>query len=134
MIQEGDPSMLLTISVVVIAASFVVLIIFLIPALLQLRRTSRELEKLMDTVRMQLVPLSHDLTAISLEVKEILQSLHRQVDKIEDGVTSVRDSVLRLRKFQEELQQIVEEPLLELASLMKGVIRGVEAFLRILRR
>ena len=126
--------MLLTISVTVIAASIVVLIVFFIPVLLQVRRTSRELEKLMDTVRLQLVPLSHDLTVISLEVKEILQSLHRQIDKIEDGVTSVRDSVLRLRKFQEELEQIVEEPLLELASLVKGVMQGIEAFVRILRR
>lgn len=126
--------MLLTISVTVIAASIVVLIIFLIPVLLQVRRASRELEKLIDSVRMQLAPLSHDLTAISLEVKEILQSLHRQIDKIEDGVTSVRDSVLRLKKFQEEVQEIVEGPLLELALLVKGMIRGVEAFLRMFRR
>ncbi len=83
---------------------------------------------------MHLAPLSHDLSGISLEVKEILRSIHRQVDKIEDGVSSVRDSVLRLKKFQEEVQQIVEGPLLELASLVKGVARGVEAFLRILRR
>jgi uncharacterized protein YoxC len=126
--------MLLTISVMVIAVSVVVLIIFSIPVLLQVRRTSRELEKLIDTARMQLVPLSHDLTVISLEVKEILQSLHRQIDKIEDGVTSVRDSVLRLRNFQEELQEMVKEPLLEFASVAKGVIQGIEAFLRILRR
>ncbi len=126
--------MLLTISVMVIAVSIVVLNIFFIPTLLQVRRTSRELEKLMDGVRMHLAPLSHDLSGISLEVKEILRSIHRQVDKIEDGVSSVRDSVLRLKKFQEEVQQIVEGPLLELASLVKGVARGVEAFLRILRR
>jgi uncharacterized protein YoxC len=126
--------MLLTISVMVIAASTVVFLIFFVPVQLQARRTLRELEKLMDTVRMQLVPLSHDLAAISLEVKEILQSLHRQIDKIDDGVTSLWDSILRLRKFQEEIEQIVEEPLFELASLVKGVIRGVEAFVRILRR
>jgi uncharacterized protein YoxC len=126
--------MLLTLSVTVIAASIVVFILFLIPVLLQVRRTSHELEKLIDNVRMQLAPLSHDLAAISLEVKGILESLRRQVDKIEEGVTSVRDAALRLRKFQEEVQQIVEEPLLELALLVKGVIRGVEAFLRIFRR
>jgi uncharacterized protein YoxC len=126
--------MLLTISVTIIAASIVVFVLFLIPVLLQVRRTSRELEKLIDTARMQLVPLSHDLTAISAEVKRILQSLGRQVDKIEKGVDSVRDAALRLKKFQEEVQQIVEEPLFELASLVKGIIRGVEALLRIFRR
>jgi uncharacterized protein YoxC len=126
--------MLLTISVTVMAASIVVLILFLIPVLLQVRRTFRELEKLIDTTRMQLAPLSHDLTTISVEVKGILQSIRRQVDKIEDGVSSVRDAALALRKFQGEVQQIVEEPLLELALLVKGLIRGFEAFLHIFRR
>jgi len=126
--------MVLTISVAVIAASIVLFVAFLIPVLLQIRRTSRELEKLFDTARMQVTPLSHDLTAISLEVKGILQSVRRQVDKAEDGITAVRDAAFRLKGFQAELQQTIEGPLLELASLVKGVSRGVEAFLRILHR
>jgi hypothetical protein len=95
---------------------------------------SRELEKLIETARMQLTPLSHDLTILSFELKGIFQSIHRQVDKIEEGVTSVRNAALDLKKFQEEVQQIVEEPLLELASLVKGIIHGLEALLRIFRR
>ncbi len=126
--------MLLTISVSVIAASIVLFVIFLVPVLLQIRRTSHELEKLFETARMQVTPLSHDLTAISLEIKGILQTLRRQVDKVEDGINTVRDAALRLKALQEGVQQIVETPLLELASLVRGVSRGVEAFLRVLRR
>jgi uncharacterized protein YoxC len=126
--------MVLTISVAVIAASTVLFVAFVIPVLLQIRRTSRELEKLFDTARMQVTPLSHDLTAISLEIKGILQSVRRQVDKAEDGINAVRNAAFRLKEFQAELQQTIEEPLLELASLLKGVSRGVEAFLRIIRR
>lgn len=126
--------MLLTISVTVIAASIVVFVIFLIPVLLQIRRTSHELEKLFDTARMQVTPMSHDLAAISLEIKGILESIHRQMDKVEDGINTVRDAALRLKALQEEIQYIVEVPLLELASLIRGVSRGVEAFLHIFRR
>jgi hypothetical protein len=95
---------------------------------------ARELEKLIETARMQLTPLSHDLTILSFELKGIFQSIHRQVDKIEEGVTSVRNAVLDLKRFQEEVQQIVEEPLLELASLVKSIIQGIEAVLRVFRR
>jgi uncharacterized protein YoxC len=126
--------MVLAISVAIIAASVILFVAFLIPVLLQIRRTSRELEKLFDTARMQVTPLSHDLAAISLEIKGILQSVRRQVDKAEDGINAVRDAALRLKGFQAELQQTIEEPLLELAALVKGVSRGVEAFLRIIRR
>ena len=44
-------AMLLTISVTVIAATLVLLLIFLIPVLLQVRRTAHEAEKLIDSVR-----------------------------------------------------------------------------------
>jgi uncharacterized protein YoxC len=126
--------MLVTISVTVIAASVVVFTLFLVPVLLQVRRTSRELEKLIDTARLQMVPLSHDLTAISSEMNGILKSIHRQIDKVEEGVTSVRDVARNFQVFQMEIQRVVEGPLIELAALVKGVARGFETLLGLLRR
>jgi uncharacterized protein YoxC len=125
--------MLMTISVTVIAASIVVVAIVLIPVILQIRRTAREAEKLLDTVRMQIVPLSHDLTVISKEVSGILQSIHRQVDRVEEGIATVRDAAERLREFEETVLTRVEEPLLELATLISAVSRGIGAFLRFFR-
>ena len=125
--------MLMTISVTVIAASIVVVAIVLIPVILQIRRTAREAEKLLDTVRMQIVPLSHDLTIISKEVSGILQSIHRQVDRVEEGIATVRDAAERLREFEETVLIRVEEPLLELATLLSAVSRGIGAFLRFFR-
>jgi uncharacterized protein YoxC len=126
--------MLQTISVTVIAASIVIFIIFLIPVLLQIRRTAREAEKTLETVRTQIVPLTHDVTVISLEIKGIVESIHRQVEKVEDGISTVGDAALRLREFEGKIERIVEGPLLELVALSTGLIRGVEAFLRYFRR
>lgn len=126
--------MLVTISITVIAASIVVFTIFLIPVLLQIRRTARELEKLIDTTRLQLVPLSHDLTTILSKVNGILKSIHRQVDKVEDGITSVRDAARNLHSFQMEIQRVIEEPLIELAALVRGVVHGLDVLLSSFRR
>ncbi len=126
--------MLVTISITVIAVSIVVFTIFLIPVLLQIRRTSRELEKLIDTTRLQMVPLSHDLTTISSKVNGILKSIHRQVDKVEDGITSVRDAARNLHSFQMEIQRVIEEPLIELAALVRGVVHGLDVLLSSFRR
>jgi uncharacterized protein YoxC len=120
--------MLLTISVTVIAASIVVVAIVLIPVILQIRRTAREAEKLFETTRTQIVPLSHDLTVISREVSGILQSVHRQVDKVEEGIATVQDAAERLREFEEGVLTIVEEPLLKLATLVSAARRGIGAF------
>ncbi len=125
--------MLQTISVTVIAASIVVVAIVLIPVILQIRRTAREAEKFLETARMQIVPLSHDLTVISKEVSGIVQSIHRQVDRVEEGIATVQDAARRLREFEETVAAIVEEPLLKLATLVSAVSRGILAFLRFFR-
>jgi len=126
--------MILTISVTVIAAIMVVAVFFLIPILMQIRRTAREVETTLETARMQIVPLSHDLTVISQEVNGILQSIHRQVDRVEEGITSVRDTAVRLQEFEKEIEEKIESPLLQFATLVSAVSRGVEAFIRIIRR
>jgi len=83
---------------------------------------------------MQFAPLSHDLTVISQQVNGILQSFHRQVDKADEAVTTVRDAAVRLREFEEEVLHKVEEPLLEIATLLGAVGRGVGAFVRMIHR
>jgi uncharacterized protein YoxC len=118
----------------VIAAAVVVVAIVLIPVVLQIRRTAREAEKFLETARMQLVPLSHDLTVISREVTGILQSVHRQVDRVEEGIATVQGAAERLREFEETIITTVEHPLLELAALVRAVTRGFAAFVGFFRR
>jgi len=126
--------MALTISVTIIAAALVVAVIIQIPVLLQIRRTAREMEKFLETARMQIVPLSHDLTVISRELNGVLQSIHRQVDKVEESITTLRDGMGRLREFEEGILHKIEEPLQETATLIGAIGRGIGAFVRMLRR
>jgi uncharacterized protein YoxC len=134
MIMNQTLAMLLTISVTVIAAILVVVLICLIPVLLQARRTAHEAEKLIDSVRLQVVPVSRDLGLIARDVKSIVQSIHRQVDHVEDGIESVHDMAVRVRQFQIEAQRRIEDPMLQLAAVFDGVKRGVEAIARIFHR
>jgi len=127
-------AMLLTISVTVIATILVLSLIFLIPVLLQVRRTAREAEKLLDSVRLQVAPVSHDVTAISLEVKSVIQSIHRQVDRVEGGIETVHDMAVRVKAFQSEVQRRIEDPLVQIAAVLLGVKRGVEAIASIFSR
>lgn len=126
--------MALTITLIVIAAVLVVATIFLIPTLLQIRRTSLEAEKFFETIRMQIVPLSHDLTVISKDLSGILQSIHRQAEKVEESITAVRDTVVHLREFEEGILHKIEEPLQETATLIGAIGRGIGALVRVLRR
>ena len=125
---------LLVISVTVIAAILVLVVIVLVPVVLQVRRTAKEAEKLIDSVRVQVAPVSRDIGLISRDIKSNVQSVHRQVDRVEDGVETVHDMAVRVREFQFEIQRRIEEPLLQLAAVLGGVRKGVEAITRILCR
>ena len=126
--------MALTISIIVIAASLVVAVLIQILTLLQIRRAACEVAKVLEAARAQFAPLSHDLTVISQQVNGILQSFHRQVDKVDETVATVRDAAARVREFEEEVLHRIEEPLLEIATLFGAVGRGVGSFVRIFRR
>jgi len=124
---------LTAISVTVIAAIMVLGLIFMIPVLLQIRRTAREAEKLIDTVRAQVAPVSRDIVVISREVISILQSIHRQVDRVEEGLETVNDMVISVKEFQEELKWRTGKPLLQLAAVIGGLKRGFEAVARMFK-
>jgi len=130
MIVNPTLATLLTISVTVIAAILVLILIFLIPVLLQVRRTAHEAEKLIDSVRLQVAPVSRDIGLISRDVTSIVQSIHRQVDRVENGIETVHDMAVRVKQFQRR----IAEPLLQLAAVFVGVKRGVEAIARIFYR
>jgi hypothetical protein len=107
----------------------VVAVLVQIPILLQIRRTAREIEKFFEIARTKIVPLSHDLTIISKEINSILQSIHRQLDSVEESITTFRDTAVRLRKLRK-----IGGPLLKLPGLVCAVTRGIEAFVRVLLR
>jgi uncharacterized protein YoxC len=126
--------MLISISVVVIAATVVVAAIFFIPVLIQVRRTAGELEKLSETIRTMVTPFSHDLTIILQETKDILSTIHRQVDRTEESINVMRDVAIGLRNFQKGIKGKIEGHLLELTGLKNAVSCGVSTFFHQLRR
>ena len=125
---------LMAISVTVIAAASVLVLIFFIPVLLQVRRAAHEAEKLIDSVRLQIAPVSRDAGLISRDVQSIVQSIHRQVDRVGDGVETVHDMAVRAKEFQLDVKRRIEEPLFQLAAVLGGVKRGIEVMARIFYR
>jgi len=127
-------AILMVVSITVIAAILVMVVIIWIPVIFQVRRTAKEAEKLIDSVRVQVTPVSRDIGLISRDVKSIVQSIHRQIDRVEDGVETVHDMAIRVKEFQIEVQRKIEEPLLQLAAVLGGVKKGIEAVARIFCR
>ncbi len=122
--------MLVTISVTVIAVIMVIVVCVLIWIGLHIRRSVRETEKLMETVRLEIVPLAREFTVISHQAKGILESIQRQVEDVEEGIAAFKNTATSLREFQARIQGRIENPLLQLAALTGAVSQGFKTFFR----
>ena len=126
--------MILEISVAVIAFFVVVFVIGLLFTLVQMRRTAKEAEKLMETTRQQIAPISHDLIIIVNDVKRIITSIQKQMGMVEDGVGDIKNTVTRITNFEKELQEKLQQPVIEFATLISAVSKAVRAFIEIWKR
>jgi len=121
--------MILEISVIIIASFIVILVIGLLVVLVQIRRTAKEAEKLMEISRQQIVPISHDLTIILNDTKRIVQSIERQVGKVEEGVGAIRDTAMNVKNFEEEIQERIEQPIIETVTLISAIAKVVSGIM-----
>lgn len=111
---------LLAISVTVIAAVMVMRAVVEILALVQVRRTAREAEKLLASV-------SHEVDLVSGGVKGLVRSVQEQTERIEDSIETFHDMADWMKAFQSEVKPGLEETLFQLAAVIGSLRRGVEA-------
>jgi uncharacterized protein YoxC len=126
--------MLTSISVTVIAAFIVLFVSFLLPLLVQLRRTAKEGEKLLETARGQIVPLSHDVIKLVDDLQDLVDQGKRQMGKVDESISALRDTAVKLRDVETLFKDRVEEPLHNLIALLAALVKGTRAFLEYIKR
>lgn len=124
--------LMMTVSVVVIAACMFLIMVAAVAALWRIRRVAMEAERLVETVRMNLPPLIHDMTKITSDVRSIVHTLERQAPKIGDAAEALRGTARDIHDFERMIRERLERPLLDLTALVSGVVRGVVTFWRTL--
>jgi len=115
-------------SVMLIAGLLLVNTIFLAVFLVKAFMAFSEARKLFEAARLQLVPISHDVTRITTEVKGILTSVQKDMDKVSDSLDHVRDTTRNIKEFEFMIQKRIQEPLLEITTLLSALIKGGRVF------
>jgi len=124
--------MMMAWSLVVIAFCMVMIMLAVVAVLLRLRKLAMEAEKLVETVRMNMPPLIHDITRITGDVRSIVHTVERQAPKLGDVMEAVRAIARDVHDFERMLVERLHRPLLDLTALVSGVVRGVVTFWRFL--
>ena len=121
-------------SIALIAGLLLLITIFLVVFLLKTFKTFSEAQKLFEAARLQIVPISHDITRITTEVRGILASVQKDMDKVSDSLDHVRDTTRNLKEFEFMIQERIQEPLLEITTLLSALMKGGRVFWRTLSR
>jgi hypothetical protein len=87
-----------------------------------------ETQKLMEMVRLQLAPITHDLTQVISDVRSIVRTAEKEMGKVEDSLSAVRDTTRNIREFEAMIQERIERPLLDVTAILSALIKGGRVF------
>jgi uncharacterized protein YoxC len=120
--------MVISISIAVIAGLILINTIFLITALVKAMKAFGEAQKLFEMVRLQIAPITHDVTQIISDVRSIVRSAEKEMVKVEDSITAVRDTTRNIKEFEAMIQERIERPLLDVTAVLSALVKGFGVF------
>ncbi|HNW58861.1 MAG TPA: DUF948 domain-containing protein [bacterium] len=114
-------------SVVVIAAVMVLTWVALIVTLFYVIRLIKSIQRLTETIRPHIAPISHDITVITQKTARVLESVQRQTLMIEESVDNVRQLSRNVKDFEQHVLEKLALPAVKLSRLGQGIKRGFDA-------
>jgi uncharacterized protein YoxC len=99
-----DPVFWLGLSVGLVALSLVMVLAALIPAVRELRRAARSVEKLADTLSRELPPTLEAIRLTGLEITELTEDMSDGVKSAGEVVQQVNQGVTRVKKQTQEVR------------------------------
>ncbi len=115
-------------SVAIIAGLIFLNTIFVVAAIVRLMKVLGEGQKFLEMARLQLAPITHDVTQIVGDIRNIVKAVDKEMDKVGDSLTAVRDTARSLRDFESTIQERIERPLLDLTAILSALVRGGRVF------
>lgn len=101
----------------IIAISFLILVVSLIPAIMQLRQTGKALQE-----------FSEQGKRVLEDVKEITHSVNGQVGDMEEAVKKFRDVTVKATGVADIVVDAIKGPVVKIAGVMAGVKFGLKHF------
>ena len=100
-------------------------------ALVALRLLSKS-HRLLEQVQLQTAPLIHDVTHITVDIRNIVKQVEKDIPKVSESLESIRGATSDIREFETLIRERVQQPLLNLTAVVAGVSKGLTIFWKVL--
>ena len=126
--------MILEISAIVVSAAILLLVLFLIPSILQMRRTAKSLEETSQSLNSRLPVILARVEEITSDVTVTSGMMRYNVRNVSQEVDRVVDLMHQGLDLGETFQETVKHPFTESVITIAAAIRGAQTFFQVLRK
>ncbi len=121
------------ISIMIIALAVVVLVGFLIPVIIQLRRSIHTMEKVSKKLDTQLPPIMQNVNQITTNLSAIMNSGRQQVDTLGGAVQEIKGMVDDVVSVERKIKRTLDSRVVRSLVTITAGAKAAQAFIKAMR-
>lgn len=125
----------LLIAQILVLLSLSALAIYLVVVLSKVKDMLSTVEVNIKEVSARAIPVLENMEALTGKLRTITDNIDDQMTMIRNSLQTLRDVTEKIARFEQKVQDHIEGPVMEVASVVGGFISGIAGFLhRVTRR
>ncbi|HLP16941.1 MAG TPA: DUF948 domain-containing protein [Bacteroidota bacterium] len=120
----------LLIAQILVLLSLSALAIYLVVVLSKVKDMINTVELNIKEVSARALPVLENMEALTAKLRTITDSIDDQMSLIRNSLQTLRDVTENISRFERKVQDHIEGPIMEVASVVGGFITGVAGFLQ----
>ena len=125
--------MLLEISLLIIGIAFLLLVVFAIPSLLQIRRTAKSVEITSRSLNQELPSILTNMDEITTNLTNTTHTVRGQIELFSGVIDKIQEVTDDVVNFEKTIRGEIETPLIETLATLTAFVKGTRAFWDTLR-
>ena len=121
--------MLWEISLLIIGIAFLLLVIFAVPTLRQIRNTGKSIEITANSLNLKLPEILENVKNLSLNVSDTTGGIKNQIENISGIVNAVQSLVNSIVNLEKSFRHEIEHPISEFVHTLNALVKGAQTFI-----
>lgn len=121
------------VSLLIVSIAFLILVAFLLPTIMQVRKTAQQVEIISADLHQNLPETLANLNEITGNLSQMVSYGKRRMEVLGEAVDDVRSMVDDIVHFERELKTRIENPIMETLSTLTALVKAIRSFAEALR-
>lgn len=117
------------ISILIICLAVLILVLFLIPTIIQLKKSAKRIEEVSGQLNQQLPTILENISSITDNLNSILSTGRKQAENLGEATQNIKMMVDDIISFEKQVRIKVQDPIVETLTTIVAITKAIRAFL-----